>query len=304
MANPVNVSTASRPALHVSSLFSAEEIDAILDLRSSSGVLNWRFLCGVGSINQDRWMRLLWQNASCGQFEEDEGDEDDGQQQDDDAHLGVVGGGGVLNRESEEWQRMEERLDRMTGTAQDHERLLVAHSVSTDAQRNRLSDVIEFLAEIEVGDRNRMMDLLHRQCGMTSSVASPIANRQQNVLDWSMQQATWMDELSSASDASFPEFSPQGQDTIPLVVGSTARDGQSMGPNLMRIKVCSGDNQVHWGHKTTLPDQLAYQPLCLSQHCITHNNLGPVMLPREGLDKMHLRAMVVRNPLIWKLAMH
>ena len=75
-----------------------------------------------------------------------------------------------------------------------------------------------------------MMDLLRRQCGMTSSVASPVANRQQNVLDWSMQHATWVDELSSASDASFRECSPQGQDTIPLVIGSTARDGQSMGP--------------------------------------------------------------------------
>ena len=234
MANPVNVSTASRAALRASRLFSAEEIDAILDLRSSSGVLNWRFLCGVGSINQDRWMRLLRQNAICGQFEEDEGDEDAGQQRDDDAHLGAVGGTGVLNRESEEWpdrmQRMEERLDRMEGTAQEHERLLVAHSVSIDAQRNRLSDVIEVLAESEVGDRNRMMDLLRRQCGMTSSDASPVANRQQNVLDWSMQHATWVDELSSASDASFRECSPQGQDTIPLVVGGTARDGQSMGP--------------------------------------------------------------------------
>ena len=154
MANPVYVSTASRAALRASRLFSAEEIDAILDLRSSSGVLNWRFLCGVGSINQDRWMRLLRQNAICGQFEEDEGDEDAGQQRDDDAHLGAVGGTGVLNRESEEWQdrmqRMEERLDRMEGTAQEHERLLVAHSVSIDAQRNRLSDVIEFLAESEV----------------------------------------------------------------------------------------------------------------------------------------------------------
>ena len=127
-------------------------------------------------------------------------------------------------------QRMEEGLDRMEGTAQEHERLLVAHSVSIDAQRNRLSDVIEFLAESEVGDRNRMMDLLRRQCGMISSVASPVANRQQNVLDWSMQHATMVDELSSASDASFWECSPQGQDTIPLVVGSTARDGQSMGP--------------------------------------------------------------------------
>ena len=234
MANPVNVSTASRAALPASRLFSAEEIDAILDLRSSSGVLNWRFLCGVGSINQDRWMRLLRQNAICGQFEEDEGDEDAGRQPDDDAYLGAVGGTGVLNRESEEWQdrmqRMEERLDRMEGTAQEHERLLVAHSVSIDAQRNCLSDVIEFLAESEVGDRNRMMDLLRRQCGMTSSVASLVANRQQNVLDWSMQHATWVDELSSASDASFRECSPQGQDTIPLVVGSTARDGQSMGP--------------------------------------------------------------------------
>ena len=70
MSNPVNVSTASRAALRASRLFSAEEIDAILDLRSSSGVLNWTFLCGVGSINQDRWMRLLRQNAICGQFEE------------------------------------------------------------------------------------------------------------------------------------------------------------------------------------------------------------------------------------------
>ena len=234
MSNPVNVSTASRAALRASRLFSAEEIDAILDLRSSSGVLNWTFLCGVGSINQDRWMRLLRQNAICGQFEEDEGDEDDGRQQDDDVHLGAVGGTGVLNRESEEWQdrmqRMEERLDRMEGTAQEHERLLVAHSVSIDTQRNRLSDVIEFLAESEVGDRNRMMDLLRRQCGMTSSVASPVANRQQNVLDWSMQHATMVDELSSASDTSFRECSPQAQDTIPLVVGSTARDGPSMGP--------------------------------------------------------------------------
>ena len=141
IANPVNDSTAFHAALCASHLFSAEEIDAILDLRSSSGMLNWGFLCGVGSINQDWWMRLLWQNAICGQLEEDEGDEDDGQQQDDDAHLGAVGGTGVLNRESEEWQdrlqRMKERLDRMDGTTQDHEWLLVAHSVSTDAQRNR-----------------------------------------------------------------------------------------------------------------------------------------------------------------------
>ena len=40
----------------------------------------------------------------------------------------------------------------------------------------------------------------------------------------------WIDELSSASDVSFIEFLPQDQDTIPLVVGSMAQDGQSMGP--------------------------------------------------------------------------
>ena len=96
--------------------------------------------------------------------------------QDDDAHLRAVGGAGVLNREAEGWQdrlqRMEEWLDRMEGTAQDHEQLLIAHSVSIDAQRNHLPDVIEFLVESEVGDRNCMMDLLRHQCGVTSSVAS------------------------------------------------------------------------------------------------------------------------------------
>ena len=80
--------------------------------------------------------------------------------------------------------------------------------------------------------------------------------------------------------------------------------GKAWDPDLMRIKVCSRDNQVHWGHKTTLLDQLTCQPLCLSQNCIAHNHLGTVMLLREGLDKMHLRAMVVLNQLIWKLAIH
>ena len=60
-----------------------------------------------------------------------------------------------------------------------------------------------------------------------------------------MQHAMWIDELSGASESSFLEFSSQGQDTILLVGGSTARDGQSMGPQSYE------DQGMFWGQPRT-----------------------------------------------------
>lgn len=247
MANPVDVSKASRAALRASRLFSAEEIDTILDLRGPSGSLNWRFLVSIGLIDMEKWLSLLRRNLICGVFEEmdedfslDEEEELPGPAVTLPSSQGASGGIGGLVDGSVGWRnRMEERLAKMEGTAQAHEQLLVAHSRNINTQQTRLTDVIEFLAESEVGDRNRMMDLLRRQCGLATTV-EPTVDRHQNVLDWTMQHATPVDDGSSAAESVCSDFShPRARGTIPVVasssggrvqrmVGSQVHEGQGM----------------------------------------------------------------------------